>query len=253
MGFVWFLTGNCSAGWYCNHTSSTKYQHVCPAGSYCPSGSDIPTPCPAGTYSGLDNNGAVSDCLNCTAGHYCHGNSQHLFSLNTLVMSSAEQVPTSTCILAKCWCRFLSLNRQVLTGIVTANGHCWKKKGILRGHCIFEYDINDSFVCKVLETLPQLPSVLLATTAPGDRNQAPPQDWSALLVITVHWVPIIPSSVPTEPINQIQAKMAAWLVPPDISVMQPLVILTYFLYEMYGLMGDWGSEWRLNTCYMLSI
>ena len=101
MGFVWFLTGNCSAGWYCNHTSSTKYQHVCPAGSYCPSGSDIPTPCPAGTYSGLDNNGAVSDCLNCTAGHYCHGNSQHLFSLNTLVISSAEQVPTSTCIFSK--------------------------------------------------------------------------------------------------------------------------------------------------------
>lgn len=65
------------------------------------------------------------------------------------------------------------------------------------------------FVCKVLETLPQLPSVLLATTAPGDRSQAPPQDWSALLVITVHWVPTIPSSVPTEPINQIQAKMAA--------------------------------------------
>ena len=101
MGFVCFFTGNCSAGWYCNHTSSTKYQHVCPAGSYCPSGSDIPTPCPAGTYSGLDNNGAVSDCLNCTAGHYCHGNSQHLFSLNTLVMSSAEQVPTSTCIFSK--------------------------------------------------------------------------------------------------------------------------------------------------------
>lgn len=66
--------GNCSAGWYCNHTSSTKYQHMCPAGSYCPSGSDIPTPCPAGTYSGLDNNGALTDCLNCTAGHYCHGN-----------------------------------------------------------------------------------------------------------------------------------------------------------------------------------
>ena len=101
MGFVWFLTGNCSAGWYCNHTSSTKYQHVCPAGSYCPSGSDIPTPCPAGTYSGLDNNGAVSDCLNCTAGHYCHGNTQHLFSLNTVVMSSATQVPTSTCRFSK--------------------------------------------------------------------------------------------------------------------------------------------------------
>jgi hypothetical protein len=43
-------------------------------GHYCPEGTTIPVPCPAGTFAALENNAAESDCLNCTAGSYCQGN-----------------------------------------------------------------------------------------------------------------------------------------------------------------------------------
>jgi len=66
--------GNCTAGWYCNGTSSTSIQLICPTGHYCPEGTTIPVPCPAGTFAALENNAAESDCLNCTAGSYCQGN-----------------------------------------------------------------------------------------------------------------------------------------------------------------------------------
>ena len=66
--------GNCTAGWYCNGTSSISIQLICPTGHYCPEGTTIPVPCPAGTFAALENNAAESDCLNCTAGSYCQGN-----------------------------------------------------------------------------------------------------------------------------------------------------------------------------------
>jgi len=37
-------------------------------------GTEIPEPCPAGTFAALDNNGDISGCANCTAGEYCLGN-----------------------------------------------------------------------------------------------------------------------------------------------------------------------------------
>lgn len=75
------------------------------------------------------------------------------------------------------------------------------------------------FVLQVLETLPLLPSVRQATTAPGDRNLAPPQDWSVLRATTAHRVLITPSCVTMEPIKSTLAKMAALLVQLDTSVM----------------------------------
>nr|XP_002738967.1 PREDICTED: uncharacterized protein LOC100369241 [Saccoglossus kowalevskii] len=66
-----FPTGYCYAGYYCNHTSDTPDQHDCPPGHYCPVGTDIPFPCPSGTYTGSYLNIDVIDCVNCTAGKYC--------------------------------------------------------------------------------------------------------------------------------------------------------------------------------------
>lgn len=75
------------------------------------------------------------------------------------------------------------------------------------------------FVLQVLETLPLLPSVRQATTAPGDRNLAPLQDWSVLRATTAHRALITPSCVTMEPIKSTLAKMAALLVQLDTSVM----------------------------------
>ena len=67
------ITGNCTAGYYCNHTSSQPDQHMCPAGHYCPLGTDVPIGCPAGTYASTTFNTELGDCLNCTGGMYCDG------------------------------------------------------------------------------------------------------------------------------------------------------------------------------------
>jgi hypothetical protein len=61
---------SCDAGSFCDGTdpSSTQY---CPAGAYCPPGSDTPDLCIPGTYSnrtGLQN---VSECTLCDPGSFC--------------------------------------------------------------------------------------------------------------------------------------------------------------------------------------
>ena len=66
-------TGNCSAGYYCNTTSSVPDQHVCPQGAYCPIGTGIPELCPPGTWSDAFGNSELTDCTNCTGGKYCQG------------------------------------------------------------------------------------------------------------------------------------------------------------------------------------
>lgn len=77
----------CPAGSYCDQNEAIaeeqsgagKPSHgvvtpkLCPAGFFCPNGTktDQENPCPSGTYSnttGLEN---VSQCLDCTPGHYC--------------------------------------------------------------------------------------------------------------------------------------------------------------------------------------
>lgn len=43
----------------------------CPAGTYCPNGTDTPLPCEAGTYNGLEGQ---EDCPVCPAGFFCEAN-----------------------------------------------------------------------------------------------------------------------------------------------------------------------------------
>ena len=44
---------------------------VCPAGSFCESGSVLPVSCPAGTLRSTSQARSLSDCLSCNAGRYC--------------------------------------------------------------------------------------------------------------------------------------------------------------------------------------
>ena len=43
----------------------------CDAGSYCPLGATLPTPCPPGTYRATTGAAAKADCLKCSAGYPC--------------------------------------------------------------------------------------------------------------------------------------------------------------------------------------
>ena len=79
----------CTAGYYCNETGLIKPKHICdegfycpshsvsstqvdcPAGNYCPPKSQIPVPCPEGTYSNSTNNKKSEDCLKCLEGFFC--------------------------------------------------------------------------------------------------------------------------------------------------------------------------------------
>ena len=47
--------------------------NVCPAGAYCPAGSDSPSLCQAGYYLNATGNDDVTDCELCTPGYYCSG------------------------------------------------------------------------------------------------------------------------------------------------------------------------------------
>ena len=42
-------------------------------GAYCPQGSASPQLCQAGYYLNSTGNAAVSDCVQCSPGHYCSG------------------------------------------------------------------------------------------------------------------------------------------------------------------------------------
>ncbi|GKT26470.1 conserved unknown protein, partial [Aduncisulcus paluster] len=62
----------CPAGYYCDEVAMSDYsENICPTGSYCPLGSKIPTPCPAGTYNELSQIASLLYCLDCPAGYYC--------------------------------------------------------------------------------------------------------------------------------------------------------------------------------------
>ena len=70
-------SGNCSAGYYCTGASKVSDPtdnitgNACPAGSYCPFGSETFTLCPPSTFSNATKNTKLGDCLNCTAGFFC--------------------------------------------------------------------------------------------------------------------------------------------------------------------------------------
>ena len=59
-------TCECSVGTF-NFTNGGP----CPKGFYCPLGTDVPVPCPRGTFSDKTKLQAESQCYNCTAGQYC--------------------------------------------------------------------------------------------------------------------------------------------------------------------------------------
>ncbi|KYO38996.1 hypothetical protein Y1Q_0022586 [Alligator mississippiensis] len=76
-------SGHCEAGFYCWGRALTPLPtdgvtgNLCPAGAYCPPGSPLPIPCPAGTYSNASGLSSLKQCLDCPPGLYCDGtNSQ---------------------------------------------------------------------------------------------------------------------------------------------------------------------------------
>uniref|UniRef100_A0A3Q3IVN5 Uncharacterized protein n=1 Tax=Monopterus albus TaxID=43700 RepID=A0A3Q3IVN5_MONAL len=56
---------------YCDWGSSRADQVMCPAGFFCPSGTPVPLPCPAGTFSSQTGNIHQENCTVCTLGYYC--------------------------------------------------------------------------------------------------------------------------------------------------------------------------------------
>jgi hypothetical protein len=62
MNEVWIGNAECLAGYFPN---SSKKCTICPAGSYCPSGSTAANPCPEGTFS---TSAGSSTCTPCPAG-----------------------------------------------------------------------------------------------------------------------------------------------------------------------------------------
>jgi hypothetical protein len=63
-----FPTGPCDAGYYCPANSSKATEVLAPPGTYTPSGSPNPVPCPVGTYN---TQYGQSSCAQCTARYYC--------------------------------------------------------------------------------------------------------------------------------------------------------------------------------------
>ena len=71
---------NCTAGFYCGIAGSdTPTAQPCSTGHYCPEGTTIERPCPAGTYSDVvpTTIGLLSDdqCFVCPVGKFCDGTS----------------------------------------------------------------------------------------------------------------------------------------------------------------------------------
>ncbi|CAG6003426.1 unnamed protein product, partial [Menidia menidia] len=73
-------SGPCLAGYYCmagvnfenpDGNFSTGIGGACPPGRYCPEGTGLPLPCPAGTFSDSLYLADASGCSRCPAGQYC--------------------------------------------------------------------------------------------------------------------------------------------------------------------------------------
>lgn len=82
-------SGQCDEGYYCvsgvdksnpvmlNDTQCPTSSihpiigHICPAGHYCPQGTDFPVACPAGSYQDLTNQWG---CKDCPEGYFCPSN-----------------------------------------------------------------------------------------------------------------------------------------------------------------------------------
>ena len=62
---------NYFVGYYCPPSADVATFIQCPAGSYCPQGSDLPIPCPRATFSDQPGLYEEAQCVNCTGGYYC--------------------------------------------------------------------------------------------------------------------------------------------------------------------------------------
>lgn len=74
--YLFYLFGLLSStlyyvGYYCLAGGTEGDMELCPAGSYCPSGSTNPTQCSAGLYNPAPGATSSTDCLTCPAGFYC--------------------------------------------------------------------------------------------------------------------------------------------------------------------------------------
>ena len=85
-------TGNCTAGYFCNDTATVPDQFVCPMGHYCPRGTGVPIPCPAGTFSNATKNTKSTDCQQCKGwfGFVCR---RHYFPMYVPSKMTIEPVP----------------------------------------------------------------------------------------------------------------------------------------------------------------
>ncbi len=70
----------CKAGFFCLLGASSPYPYTldpsgnwgpCPQGSYCPEGTSVPIPCPAGTFSNQERAIDVTYCMTCPPGYIC--------------------------------------------------------------------------------------------------------------------------------------------------------------------------------------
>lgn len=73
-----FATANnctaCESGYFCPTVgTSNRDENPCPAGSYCPRGSILPTGCPKGTFGSSERYQNASQCEPCPAGKFCDG------------------------------------------------------------------------------------------------------------------------------------------------------------------------------------
>ena len=72
-------SGDCTQGYYCLEGSNTATPTtstmggLCPAGSYCATGSSIFTQCPSGTYNPNTGSTVSTACVTCGAGQKCIG------------------------------------------------------------------------------------------------------------------------------------------------------------------------------------
>ena len=63
--------GLCPAGFTCGGGQEGVEPVACPEAHYCPEGSSVALPCPAGSYGAASGLQAEQDCHSCPAGHFC--------------------------------------------------------------------------------------------------------------------------------------------------------------------------------------
>ena len=89
----------CTAGKFCLGGNKTE-SGVCPAGHYCPLGTNSSTqfPCPAGTYSSQSGLYSVTQCLTCQAGYFCDVASTQMTSCPAGTYSTSAGTSTTSCV-----------------------------------------------------------------------------------------------------------------------------------------------------------